>query len=305
MATARSAAAPRPRRAPASRSVSCRSARPTTSPARWSFPTSSPRRSSSPPRRLERGPRPRSRRRAPVRQRRQRRSLAGRRARGPRAQAAARPPRLPVGALRAGLRTDPIACRVVCDGDELFEGKAWQVIVACTGRLRRRLRGRGRSRTTASSTSSSIEGSSRARLVHRAYGMRAGRDRGPVGSRHRRRARGQRRHRRRHRLQRRRRGAHRRSSFISRSSRAPSRWWSADEPRAARPAPRSAAPSARRAGMEARLAQVPADGADRAPRPSAGMPPTACATAARAPSATRSSPTSRSTRRTSCARPRP
>ena len=78
-----------------------------------------------------------------------------------------------VGALRAGLRTDPIACRVVCDGIELFEGKAWQVIVACTGAFG------GGSEVEADPHDGVldvviIEGSSRARLVQRAYGIRAG-----------------------------------------------------------------------------------------------------------------------------------
>jgi diacylglycerol kinase (ATP) len=37
------------------------------------------------------------------------------------------------GALVAGLTSKPVECRVVCGGDELFAGRAWQVTVACTG----------------------------------------------------------------------------------------------------------------------------------------------------------------------------
>jgi diacylglycerol kinase (ATP) len=39
----------------------------------------------------------------------------------------------PAGAVWAALRAQPISTRVVCDGDELFSGRAWQVLVANTG----------------------------------------------------------------------------------------------------------------------------------------------------------------------------
>jgi diacylglycerol kinase (ATP) len=38
-----------------------------------------------------------------------------------------------VGALRAGLTASPLRCTVRADGRTIFEGAAWQVIVACTG----------------------------------------------------------------------------------------------------------------------------------------------------------------------------
>jgi diacylglycerol kinase (ATP) len=38
-----------------------------------------------------------------------------------------------VGALRAGLRAQPVASRVVVDDDVVYSGDAWQVTVACTG----------------------------------------------------------------------------------------------------------------------------------------------------------------------------
>lgn len=37
------------------------------------------------------------------------------------------------GAGLAALRSSPLQCRVKCDGEELWEGRAWQVTVACTG----------------------------------------------------------------------------------------------------------------------------------------------------------------------------
>lgn len=38
-----------------------------------------------------------------------------------------------VGAIRAGIAARPIRCAIACDGDQLFEGKAWQAVVGCTG----------------------------------------------------------------------------------------------------------------------------------------------------------------------------
>lgn len=37
------------------------------------------------------------------------------------------------GALAAGVKEDPLPCRVTCDGEACFEGDAWQVTVAGTG----------------------------------------------------------------------------------------------------------------------------------------------------------------------------
>jgi diacylglycerol kinase family enzyme len=39
------------------------------------------------------------------------------------------------GALWAGFVENPVRCRVACDGEELFAGKAWQVIIANSGRF--------------------------------------------------------------------------------------------------------------------------------------------------------------------------
>ncbi len=38
-----------------------------------------------------------------------------------------------VGAVRAGLTTEPVRCAVACEGEEWFNGDAWQITVACTG----------------------------------------------------------------------------------------------------------------------------------------------------------------------------
>lgn len=38
-----------------------------------------------------------------------------------------------IGALQAGIAGEPVACRIACDGDPLFEGETWQAMVGCTG----------------------------------------------------------------------------------------------------------------------------------------------------------------------------
>ena len=78
----------------------------------------------------------------------------------------------PVGAVRAGLTADPIACRVTCDGNQLFDGRAWQVSVAATGAFG------GGAGLAADPRDGKldvvvIEAGSRARLVLHAYGLRA------------------------------------------------------------------------------------------------------------------------------------
>jgi diacylglycerol kinase (ATP) len=79
-----------------------------------------------------------------------------------------------VGALRAGLTAEPVRCKVRCDGDELFGGRAWQVTVACTGAFG------GGAGVEADPRDGIldvvvIEATSRARLAIHAYGVRAGR----------------------------------------------------------------------------------------------------------------------------------
>jgi diacylglycerol kinase (ATP) len=79
-----------------------------------------------------------------------------------------------VGAVRAGLGADPIGCRVVCDGVELYAGRVWQVTVACTGAFG------GGSEVAADPHDGVldvvvIEAGSRVALMRRAYGLRLGR----------------------------------------------------------------------------------------------------------------------------------
>ena len=78
-----------------------------------------------------------------------------------------------IGGLRAGLAAQPVGCRVSCDGAEVFAGRAWQVSVAVTGAFG------GGSELDADPRDGLldvvvIEAGSRARLVLRAYGLRAG-----------------------------------------------------------------------------------------------------------------------------------
>ena len=79
----------------------------------------------------------------------------------------------PVGAVGAGLNSEPIACRIVADGETLFEGDAWQVSIASSGAF-----GGGSTLLTDSSDGLLdvvvIERSSRARLVKVAYGLTIG-----------------------------------------------------------------------------------------------------------------------------------
>jgi YegS/Rv2252/BmrU family lipid kinase len=78
-----------------------------------------------------------------------------------------------LGAVRAGLSANPVACTVRCDGTEVFAGEAWQATVACTGAFG------GGADVVADPRDGYlnvvvIEATSRAALVVRAYGLRAG-----------------------------------------------------------------------------------------------------------------------------------
>ncbi len=80
-----------------------------------------------------------------------------------------------LGAVRAGVSASPVHCRVTCDGQEVFQGHAWQVIVAGTGHF-----GAGSHLAAAEDDDGELElaivpGGSRLRLVQRAYGLRSGR----------------------------------------------------------------------------------------------------------------------------------
>lgn len=78
-----------------------------------------------------------------------------------------------VGAMRAGAQAEPIRCRVECEGSELFEGDAWQVMIGCTGAFG------GGSQIDADADDGRldavvIEGGPRAALAKRAVGLRVG-----------------------------------------------------------------------------------------------------------------------------------
>ena len=80
-----------------------------------------------------------------------------------------------VGALRAGATGSPLRCRVRVDGEQCFQGGAWQLIVACTGVF-----GAGSSLEQAEPDDGRLDvavvpAGARARLVQRAWGLRSGR----------------------------------------------------------------------------------------------------------------------------------
>jgi diacylglycerol kinase (ATP) len=88
------------------------------------------------------------------------------------------------GALRAGITARPLRCRAAVDGEELFSGAAWQVIVAGTGAFG------GGSELDAADPSDRLvdvavlEAGPRVALVRRAWGMRAGGLEGQPGVHH-------------------------------------------------------------------------------------------------------------------------
>lgn len=86
----------------------------------------------------------------------------------------------PVAAVGAGATAEPVDCVVGCEGGELFSGEAWQVSVACMGAF-----GGGASLEADARDGLLdlvvIEGSSRARLVKHAFGLRVGSVEGQKG----------------------------------------------------------------------------------------------------------------------------
>ena len=83
-----------------------------------------------------------------------------------------------VGAVVAGLRAPALACEVTADGERLFEGDAWQVVVAGTGAF-------GTSASVGSTEPADglldlvvLEAGSRWALVRRAYGLQTGHHQG-------------------------------------------------------------------------------------------------------------------------------
>jgi len=80
-----------------------------------------------------------------------------------------------LGALRAGLSASALRCTVACDGEQHFDGSAWQVVIAVTGAFG------GGSATGGTRTSDGlldvavVPAGLRAGLIWRAVGMRTGR----------------------------------------------------------------------------------------------------------------------------------
>ena len=78
-----------------------------------------------------------------------------------------------VGAARAGIEEEPFTCQVRCDEEQIHDGEAWQVTVACSGAF-----GGGSSIETELSDGKLdvvvIEAGSRLKLAHHAYGLRRG-----------------------------------------------------------------------------------------------------------------------------------
>jgi diacylglycerol kinase (ATP) len=79
-----------------------------------------------------------------------------------------------VGAVRAGLRADPVSCELACDDRRAFAGCAWQVAVACTGAFG------GGAEVDADPQDGVLDAivmkaGSRLDLIRYAYGMRVGR----------------------------------------------------------------------------------------------------------------------------------
>jgi diacylglycerol kinase family enzyme len=79
-----------------------------------------------------------------------------------------------LGALKAGISAPTLHCAIACDGDDRYAGDAWQVVVAVTGAF-----GGGSeiggTRDDGLLDVAIVPAGSRAGLVRRAYGMRAGR----------------------------------------------------------------------------------------------------------------------------------
>jgi diacylglycerol kinase (ATP) len=80
-----------------------------------------------------------------------------------------------LGAAQAGLRERPLECRIMCNGGELFSGRAWQVIVASSGAFGAGSRVGVAHPADGQLDATVIEASSRVRLLARAYGLRSGR----------------------------------------------------------------------------------------------------------------------------------
>jgi len=94
-----------------------------------------------------------------------------------------------VGAAAAGLRTPALTCKVTTDGQHLFEGRAWQVVVAGTGAFGPSANVGPTDHTDGLLDVVVLQSGSRLALVRRAYGLQTGTIKAQDGVTHRRAAR--------------------------------------------------------------------------------------------------------------------
>jgi len=94
-----------------------------------------------------------------------------------------------VGALAAGLRASALGCKVVTDGDVLFHGTAWQVVIAGTGAFGPRANVGETDQDDGLLDVVVLEAGPRLKLMRRAYGLRTGTIKAQDGVHHRRAAR--------------------------------------------------------------------------------------------------------------------
>jgi len=80
-----------------------------------------------------------------------------------------------VGALKAAATATPLRCHVHCDGDQCFEGPAWQVVVGATGAFGGGSEIGGTSPDDGLLDVAIVPAGSRLGLARRAFGMRTGR----------------------------------------------------------------------------------------------------------------------------------
>ena len=80
-----------------------------------------------------------------------------------------------LGAIRAGVSATPLRCAITADGEQRWDGRAWQVVVAVTGAFGGGSEIGGTRVGDGELDVAVVPAGSRVGLVRRAYGMRAGR----------------------------------------------------------------------------------------------------------------------------------
>ena len=79
------------------------------------------------------------------------------------------------GAVDAGVRAKPVEARIACDGEELYDGPAWQIIVSSSGAFGAGSRVGDADPTDGKVDVTVVEAGSRVKLARRAQGLRTGR----------------------------------------------------------------------------------------------------------------------------------